>query len=143
MQSAYTILPCNKEQVKTIIDGINNYNLSHVPAIAAVWTPLDFIITDENDTVIAGVLGGIGYWNGLEIRILWVDEAHRSKGLGSQLLKHTEEAAANKGATISMLDTFDFQAEVFYLKNGYTPVGEINDFPNGHRRIYLSKVLHK
>ncbi len=40
-----------------------------------------------------------------------------------------------------MVDTFDFQAEAFYIKNGYTIIGEIKDFPKGHRRIYFSKVL--
>lgn len=40
-----------------------------------------------------------------------------------------------------MLDTFDFQAEEFYLKNGYTAIGEIENFPKGHKRIYFSKKL--
>ena len=49
--------------------------------------------------------------------------------------------AIEKGAKISMLDTFDFQAEKFYLKNGYKPIGEMKGFPKGHRRIYFSKEL--
>ncbi|EPR72080.1 hypothetical protein ADIWIN_2919 [Winogradskyella psychrotolerans RS-3] len=40
-----------------------------------------------------------------------------------------------------MVDTFDFQAEDFYIKNNYKVIGEIKDFPKGHRRIYFSKVL--
>jgi len=28
-----------------------------------------------------------------------------------------------------MLDTFDFQAEEFYIKNGYEAIGEIKNFP--------------
>ena len=40
-----------------------------------------------------------------------------------------------------MLDTFDFQAPGFYLKNGYDQIGEINDFPKGRKRIYFSKKL--
>jgi len=40
-----------------------------------------------------------------------------------------------------MVDMFDFQVEVFYIKNGYTIIGEIKDVPKGHRRIYFSKVL--
>lgn len=38
-----------------------------------------------------------------------------------------------------MLDTFDFQAEGFYVKNGYKVIGEIADFPKGHKRIYFAK----
>ena len=46
-----------------------------------------------------------------------------------------------KDVKTAMVDTFDFQAEGFYLKNGYRPIGEINNFPEGHRRIYFSKEL--
>lgn len=43
--------------------------------------------------------------------------------------------------SIAIVDTFDFQAEEFYIKNGYDVIGEIKNFPKGHRRIYFSKVL--
>lgn len=141
MTSEFIIKPCEKENSKKIVEGINAYNLSKVAALAEVWTPLDFVIEDSNGNEIAGILAGIGYWNGLEIKILWVDEAYRQQGLGSKLLKHTEAMASAKGATISMLDTFDFQAEGFYLKNGYEVIGEVKNFPKGHRRIYFSKKL--
>ena len=136
-----TIEPCYKENIKKIVDGINNYNLSKVAALADNWTSLEYVAKDDNGTEIGGILAGIGYWNGLEIKILWVKEEYRHKGIGSQLLKYTETIAAQKGATIAMLDTFDFQAEDFYLKNGYTPIGTINNFPAGHKRIYFSKIL--
>lgn len=137
-----TIEPCNKENIKKIVDGINNYNLSKVAALADNWTSLEYAAKDDNGTEIGGILAGIGYWNGLEIKILWVKEEYRNKGVGSQLLKYIETIAAQKGATIAMLDTFDFQAEDFYLKNGYTPIGTIENFPAGHKRIYFSKILN-
>ncbi len=137
----FTIEPCKKENVKTIVDGINSYNLTRVTATADIWTPLEFIAKEENDIEIGGILGGIGYWGGLEIKVLWVKENYRKKGVGTEILKYAEKLAKEKGAEISMLDTFDFQAEKFYLKNGYEPIGEIKDFPKGHRRIYFSKRL--
>lgn len=136
-----SIFEAKKEEVRRIVDGVNSYNLEKVPRQAPTWTPLEFVAKDWNGEIIGGILGGIGYWNGLEIKLLWVAEEHRNKGLGTQILNHMEQAAKHKGAVISMLDTFDFQAEGFYLKNGYEPIGEINDFPEGHRRIYFSKRL--
>ena len=135
----YHIETCTKENIKKIVDGINEYNHIQVPAFSEIWTPLEFMVKNGEGIVIGGVLGGIGSWNGLEIRILWVSEEYRKSGLGSKILNHIERIAIEKGATISMLDTFDFQAEGFYIKNGYTVIGEIHDFPKGHRRIYLSK----
>ncbi|MNK89065.1 hypothetical protein D3C87_1090590 [compost metagenome] len=52
-----------------------------------------------------------------------------------------ETVAVENGATIAVLDTFDFQAEEFYLKNGYKIIGEIKDYPKNYRRIYLTKKL--
>jgi GNAT superfamily N-acetyltransferase len=138
----FKIEPCEVNNIKEIIDGINDYNLNIVPAISANWTPLEFVVKDKIGKEIAGILAGIGYWNGLEIKILWVDKSHRNKGIGSKLLKYVEEVAKEKGATVAMLDTFDFQAEEFYIKNGYLPIGEIKDFPIGHKRIYFSKKLN-
>jgi len=135
----YTIEVCQKENLRKIIDGINEYNFNRVPALAKVWTPLEFVAKDKAGIDIGGILGGIGCWNGLEINVLWVKEDYRRKGLGSHLLKYIEKIALNSGATISMLDTFDFQAEGFYLKNGYEVIGEITDFPKGHKRIYFAK----
>ncbi len=131
-----------KENTQKILDGLNEFNLSKVPALASIWTPLDFVAKDQEGNVIGGILGGIGYWNGLEIKALWVKEEFRNQGIGTKLLKQVEAMAQSMGATISMLDTFDFQAEDFYLKNGYSPIGEIKDFPQGHRRVYFSKKLN-
>ena len=141
IKTEFTIEPCEKENIKKIVDGINKYNLSKVPAIADIWTRLEFVAKDENGIEIGGILAGIGYWNGLEINILWVKEEYRKKGVGTKILKYTEKIAIEKGVKISMLDTFEFQAEKFYLKNGYKPIGEMKGFPEGHRRIYFSKKL--
>ncbi|MEO1051856.1 MAG: GNAT family N-acetyltransferase [Bacteroidota bacterium] len=136
-----SIVSCQKTDIEVIVKGINAYNLEHVPAMADVWAPIELAMKNEGGEVIAGVLSGIGYWNGLEIKVLWVEEEYRRKGIGSRLLQHLEDIAKGRGATIAMLDTFDFQAEAFYLKNDYEKVGEIKNFPTGHRRIYFSKRL--
>lgn len=142
MMNNLTINTCTCKDKKNIIDGLNSYNLSKVAAIAPVWTPLEFVMKDTNGIDIGGILGGIGYWNGLEIKILWVKDMHRKQGIGTQLLKHIESMAIEKGAYTAMVDTFDFQAEGFYLKNGYQPIGEMTNFPKEHRRIYFSKTLN-
>ncbi|WP_299454382.1 GNAT family N-acetyltransferase [uncultured Microscilla sp.] len=110
------ITPCTPEQIQQVLEGLNAYNLRQVPPLAAMWTPLEFVATDSNGNTLGGVLGGIGYWNGLEIKVLWVSEYYRSQGIGGQLIAHIEQVAQAKGATMAMLDTFDFQAKDFYLK---------------------------
>ncbi|SNR60913.1 Acetyltransferase (GNAT) domain-containing protein [Flavobacterium sp. ov086] len=137
----FTIETCEKENINKIIDGINEFNWSKVPANSNIWEPIELVAKTKNGIEIGGILGGIGYWNGLEIKVLWIEGKYRNKGIGTWILKQAEKIATEKGAKISMLDTFDFQAEKFYLKNGYEPIGEIKDFPKGHKRIYFSKKL--
>ncbi|MBU2928575.1 GNAT family N-acetyltransferase [Winogradskyella psychrotolerans] len=132
---------CNKADIKTIVDGLNTYNLDKVAALSNIWTPLEYSLKNEDDAVVGGVLAGLNYWNGLEIKILWIEEDYRNQGLGRKLLNHLENEATRRGASIAMVDTFDFQAEGFYIKNNYDVIGEIKNFPKGHRRIYFTKIL--
>ena len=138
------ITACTRDEARQIVDGINQYNLNQVPAVLQEnWTPIDYVLKNKENQVIGGILAGIGYWAGLEIKILWVHEDYRQQGLGTKLLQKAEQEAITQGATLSSLDTFDFQAEQFYLKNGYQEFGRLANFPEGHQRIYLSKKLSK
>lgn len=133
---------CSGEDRKIVLDGLYNYNMKQVPSTNPEnWIPYEYIIRNENREIIAGILSILGYWNGLEIKILWVKEEYRKSGIGTKLLIETENNAKAKGAIISFLDTFDFQAKDFYLKNGYTIFGILDDFPTGHKRYYLQKRL--
>ncbi|TIE22137.1 N-acetyltransferase, partial [Legionella pneumophila] len=52
-----------------------------------------------------------------------------------------EAEAVKRGIPASTLDTFSFQAEGFYLKQGYKHLGTIKNYLEGHDRIYLRKQL--
>ncbi len=133
---------CTHNEAKMIVSALNTHNLNNAPAVLTkTWTPLDYVIKNTDNQILGGILSGIGYWGGLEIKILWVKEEYREQGIGSKLLKTVEDIALSKGAKLSILDTFDFQAEQFYVKNGYQEFGRLDNFPKGHQRIYLSKKL--
>ena len=66
----------------------------------------------------------------------------RGQGYGSHLLRAAEEEAVRLGCTVSVLDTFNFQAPGFYQKHGYEIVGAIGSYPRPqHQVIYLKKLL--
>ena len=140
--SSYKIEKCSDEDRKLIAFGLREFNLKQVPAtLPDFWLPLEYVVKNEDQEVIAGILAGVGCWCGLEISTLWVAEKHKKKGIGTKLLLEAETNAKDKGAVISMLDTFDFQAKDFYLKKGYTIFGAVENFPDGHTRYYLQKRL--
>lgn len=75
------------------------------------------------------------------VEILWVDDAHRGKGLGSALLTHVEEETKRRGGTLIYLDTYSFQAPKFYEKLGYRVFGTLDEIVPGHAKYFLSKTL--
>ncbi|SFX52477.1 Ribosomal protein S18 acetylase RimI [Thermoactinomyces sp. DSM 45891] len=117
---------------------LGEYNQLHVPITAS---PIGFHMKDSVGSVIGGI-NGIVYWKErcLFITVCWIDEKGRGDGWGSRLLRHIEDNAREKGCKMAHLDTFDFQAKGFYLKNGYEIFGVL-DYPDQHTRYYLKKQL--
>lgn len=90
------------------------------------------------------VFGGIQAWldtQSVYIDIFWVKETLRNKGYGKKLLDTTEQEAIKNGCIFSTVDTWDFQAESFYLNNGYQRIGAIKNYWLTHSRIFLRKKL--
>jgi len=77
----------------------------------------------------------------LHIDLLWVKDELRGRGYGHHLLTLAEQEARQRGAKNAYLDTFSFQAPDFYKQHGYQVFGELQDFPPGHQRYFLTKQL--
>ncbi len=102
----------------------------------------EFSVFLKNDS--GNVFGGIQAHFDKEsvyIEALWVDEKLRKQGYGSKLMNAAEQEAIKHGCIFSITDTLDFQAEDFYLKNGYQRMGEIKKYWYEHSRFFLKKVL--
>lgn len=74
--------------------------------------------------------------------LLAVDEKYREKKLGTKLLSHLEIKIKEKGASVIILSTQDYQAKEFYLKNNFHVVFEVEDVPfKGTVRYYMRKNI--
>lgn len=102
---------------------------------------LSIFLKDESGTVYGGVLAVFDS-EAIYIEALWVQESLRNQGYGKKLLIATEKEALKKGCTCSLVDTWDFQAEEFYLKNGYKKIGKLENYWHGHAKLFLKKQLH-
>lgn len=77
------------------------------------------------------IFGGIQAFlrrDSIYIDLLWVEESLQKQGYGTQLLGALEHEAIKHGCVFSLVDTWDFQAEGFYLKNGYERLGELKNY---------------
>jgi ribosomal protein S18 acetylase RimI-like enzyme len=90
---------------------------------------------------VIGTLRSIVALRWLRVEVLWVDEAVRHHGVGSRLLAEAERQAFALGARKAALETFEFQAPLFYEKHGYREVGRINDYAKGYYLATMAKSL--
>jgi hypothetical protein len=60
-------------------------------------------------------------------------------GSCSGLLAAAEREAIENGCRFSLVDTWDFQAEEFYLKNGYEKIGKFKNYWHNPQNYSLEK----
>ena len=133
---------CSNDEEEYIVSKLVEYNLKNVPTDeSTLFEPLKLILRDENCQIIGGLLGEFACWHRLNINIFWIDEKYRKFGWGTKMLQEAEKIAREKGCKIILLDTYSFQAPDFYIKNGYEVYAALDDFPVGHKKYYLKKLL--
>ncbi|CAK6493787.1 Acetyltransferase [Pantoea sp. Nvir] len=118
--------------------GLNAFNsrFINIDEIKAIGV----FVTDEQGKKRAGLTGSTtGNW--LRIDMLWVSDALRGQGVGTQLIRAAEEEARRRGCRYAQVDTASFQARPFYEKLGYSLRFSLDNYPRHHQRHYLSKAL--
>ena len=138
MTDDYTITYTDQPEWDIIGGGISDYNKAQTGDDHP--KRLCFVVKAADETVVGGVIGVV-FWDWLYIDLMYLPEALRGRGYGSQLLTLIEDEARRRGARHVHLDTFSFQAPEFYQRHGYRVFGELPDFPPGHTRYYLTKEL--
>lgn len=101
---------------------------------------LAIVLRDPDGAIHAGLHGHT--WGGCcEIKVLWIAERHRGRGLGTALLTAAEREAARRGCTRVVLFSHSFQAPGFYESLGYRRIASVDGYPTGHANVLLIKDL--
>jgi GNAT superfamily N-acetyltransferase len=101
--------------------------------------PLTVTLRDRG-AVVGGLIGET-YLGWMFVKWFWIDDRHRGKGRGTDILRTAEDEARRRGVKNVYLDTFSFQAPEFYAKLGYREFGRLDEFPAGHYRVWMTKAL--
>jgi GNAT superfamily N-acetyltransferase len=99
------------------------------------------IVAIEGAEGVIGGLWGRTVYDWLFVELLFVPEALRGRGVGSELMKRAEDEALTRGCHSAWLDTFEFQARGFYERLGYICFAELRDYPVGVTRYFMKKAL--
>ena len=81
----------------------------------------------EEDKVVGGIVGKIEIFDYLHISLLYVEEEHRGKDIGTKLINKMEQFAKKNNLNAITLSTLSTQAKGFYLKLGYEIYGQFTD----------------
>lgn len=95
---------------------------------------------DGEGRMLGGLVGsGVQGW--LSVKLLAVSEHARNLGVGAKLLSRAEDLARAKGFVGIYLDTFDFQAPRFYVREGFTEIGRLPSIDGQPQRIWFVKTF--
>lgn len=94
-----------------------------------------------NGELVGGIVAQFTTFKILYVSTLFVHEKFRGRGIGRELLIKAEAFAKNQGANLIRLDTFGFQAPNFYIKLGYTCVGNYTNSTDGYSEYFFIKNL--
>lgn len=119
-------------------EAINAFNLATTGIADARW--LSLLLRDDAGALYAG-LHGYSWGGYCEIRLLWVEEPQRGRGLGSALLAAAEAEAIDRGCDRIVLTTHSFQARDFYARRGFHCAADIPDCPRGHSHLTMLKHI--
>ncbi len=127
--------PRDKEKFKR---ELYDYNLPKFDFVTR--KDLAIYIRNDDDEIIGGLIGHtFGKW--FIIKYLWIDKELRNKGFGAKILETAEDEAIKRGCQFAFVDTFNFQAPMFYNKAGYKEVLELESYPTNGKRQYFRKDL--
>ena len=122
-----------------IAEGLAKSNRRHVGE--PNMRPLVALAGHQPDGRLIGGLWGRTSWEWLYIELLHVTEQWRGRGWGTKLMRAAETEATVRGCHSAWVDTYSFQARAFYERQGYAVFGVLDNYPMGHQRFFLRKLL--
>jgi ribosomal protein S18 acetylase RimI-like enzyme len=129
----------SKEDIQVLEAGLEQFNRKSPFGRDRVKAPLAIWLR-EDGRILGGAYGDTHYgW--LYLSSLWVDEAVRGQGWGRRLIDLFEAEGVARGCHGAWVDTYGFQAPVFYERVGYREFGRLEGFPAGSARHFFWKPL--
>ena len=126
------------EDIRFLEDRLYDDSVERTGLSDGQW--LSIFVRDDAGVIAAG-LHGWTWGGGGRVQTLWVRSDLRRHGYGTRLLAAAEQEARARGCDRLLLDTFSFQAPLFYQKHGYQIVGVDDNVLIEHKLYHLKKRL--
>lgn len=125
--------------LEQVADGLSAFNEAN--SDVGDWHQKVFIVREAEGRFVGGIVVNV-HWYWLHVDMLFVQGEFRYQGVGRELLTAAERYAKSLGCIGAYLDTLSFQAPDFYIKQGYTKLATLGNFPPGdHHKVYFYKLF--
>jgi GNAT superfamily N-acetyltransferase len=128
----------NPEHIRFLEERLYEFNVA-ATGIADGRT-FGLFLRDAGDGIVGGAYGWT-WGSTCYIRYVFVPASLRNQGHGTRLMRAIEHEAKARDCRQIVLETHDFQAPRFYEKLGFKVVGQVADYPRGHRSLTLVKPV--
>jgi ribosomal protein S18 acetylase RimI-like enzyme len=122
------------ELARAVDEGLGRANAAAAPLDRV--ERLSCFARQRDGGLVGGVIGRT-WGRCCELQQVWVDPAHRRRGVATRLIGLFEARAVERGCRTFYLETFSFQAPSLYRALGYTVAAEIQGFPSGISRYLM------
>lgn len=126
------------DDARVVDGGLGEHNDAAAPLHQV--RPLGCFAREPGLGVIGGALGRT-WGECCELQQLWVQPAHRRRGLGRQLMLAFEQRARERGCRSFYLETWSFQAPWLYRPLGYEVRLELQGFGPGLVKYTMVKTV--
>jgi GNAT superfamily N-acetyltransferase len=126
------------KDINAVIQGLTEFNRLQTGGAMPEYVLVT--VRDEPGTLLGGLFGAT-YLGWLQVHSVWLPDALRGRGYGTELMAIAEREATRRGCSHVLLETYSFQALPFYEKCGYTVFSRLDNFPPGGARYALTKRL--
>jgi ribosomal protein S18 acetylase RimI-like enzyme len=133
---------CNpsEESIGEVYKGLSAFNRNYFPEPGEI--EFACFLKDASGNIQGGVVGKIVI-STARIKYLWVSEHLRNRGYGKELMATIEREAKSRQLISITLETYSFQAPLFYERLGFKKVGEFLNSPvMGINEIFYQKMLN-
>jgi GNAT superfamily N-acetyltransferase len=127
-------------------EAVNEYILANLIAFnrAEANRPerqhFNVVLRDGEGRLQGGITASVSF-DVLRIEEFFIEETHRRGGYGSRLLAMAEDEGRDRGARLSCVMTFSWQARPFYEKQGYETFAELPYQSGAFALYWLRKSL--
>ena len=126
----------DKKVCAAVWNGLLEYNLQFAQRNHKEFT----ISVSTGKKVIGGAIGETKFgWT--IVLYLWIDKRYRGRQLGTKIMNEVDKVAVLHNSVGIWLDTFSFQAPLFYKKLGYKKIGVLKDHPFGYSKYWFAKRI--